>query len=342
MANNYLITGYWGEPHVTAENDRGLNVAISGPGRFVLPVGEQFKAEYIGNNTIRMYDGKLMNNGAAAGIPAGEFVDLLVAETGQGMNRNDLIVFQYSQDASTLIESGTFVVVQGEETSGTAVDPELTNEDLMTNKATFDQMALWRVSVEGTIISDPVQLFTVAKSLPEYAALITNAQTSADNAQASANKAQTTADNAATAATNAQTTANGKAPTSHASSETTYGKGTSSNYGHVKLSDSTSTTSGASAGIAATPTAVKAAYDLANTAKSNAATAQTTADNAASAAATAQSTANTKLDKSGGTMTGALIAAADSAVTTAKVRNSSLNSAETTPTKNGEIAWTYE
>jgi len=55
-----------------------------------------------------------------------------------------------------------------------------------------------------------------------------------------------------------------KAPTSHASSSTTYGAGTSSNYGHVKLSDSTSSTSGVSGGVAATPAAVKAAYDLAN------------------------------------------------------------------------------
>ena len=86
MADNYLITGYWGEPHVTAENDRGINAAIFGAGRFVLPVGEQFKAEYIGNNTIRMYDGKLMNNGAAGGIPVGEYIDLPIANAGQGMN----------------------------------------------------------------------------------------------------------------------------------------------------------------------------------------------------------------------------------------------------------------
>lgn len=39
MTENYLITGYWGEPHVTAENDRGINAAIFGAGRFVLPVG---------------------------------------------------------------------------------------------------------------------------------------------------------------------------------------------------------------------------------------------------------------------------------------------------------------
>lgn len=41
-------------------------------------------------------------------------------------------------------------------------------------------------------------------------------------------------------------------------------KATSSVLGHVKLSDSTSSTSAASTGVAATPKAVKAAYDLAN------------------------------------------------------------------------------
>ncbi len=62
----------------------------------------------------------------------------------------------------------------------------------------------------------------------------------------------------------------GKAPKSHASTGTSYGIGTGSNYGHVKLSDSTSSTSAAASGIAATPKAVKAAYDLANTANTTA------------------------------------------------------------------------
>ena len=56
----------------------------------------------------------------------------------------------------------------------------------------------------------------------------------------------------------------GAAPTSHASTGTTHGIGTSSKYGHVKLSDSTSSTSDASSGVAASSKAVKTAYDLAN------------------------------------------------------------------------------
>lgn len=164
MANNYLITGYWGEPHVTAENDRGIHAGIVGAGRFVLPVGNQFRAEYIGNNTIRVYDGKLLDNGAAAGIPAGEYIDLLIANAGQGMKRNDLIVFQYIKDASTLIETGTFIVVQGTEGSS-AADPELEQEDLLSGSALKDQFALWRVPVDGANIGEPEQMYNVSSNL---------------------------------------------------------------------------------------------------------------------------------------------------------------------------------
>lgn len=160
MTDNYLITGYWGEPHVTAENDRGINASIFGKGRYVLETGQQFRAEYIGDNTVRMYDGKLMNNGAAAGITAGEYVDLTVANAGQGKKRNDFIVFQYEKDG-TGIETGKFVVVQGTETSGTASDPILKQQDLLSNEATLDQYPLYRVFVSGTAIGTPEKTFTV-------------------------------------------------------------------------------------------------------------------------------------------------------------------------------------
>lgn len=162
---NYLITGYWGEPHVTSENIRGFNAAVFGPGRFVLPVGEKLRAEYIGNNTIRLHDGHLIDGGAQGGIPAGTYIDLLIPEAGQGMNRNDLIVFQYRKDASTLVESGDFVVVRGTETSGTAADPALSQQDILSGSATADQMALYRVPVNGATIGNPVALFAVAGTL---------------------------------------------------------------------------------------------------------------------------------------------------------------------------------
>lgn len=165
MAENYLITGYWGEPHVTAENERGINAGIVGPGRFVLPVGRQFQAEYIGNKTIRMYDGKLLDNGAAAGIPAGRYIDLFIPEASQGKQRIDLIVFQYSKDPATLIETGSFVVVSGVESATSPKEPGLMQSDLLTNEATYDQMPLWRVSVDGAVISEPVRRYEPSPAL---------------------------------------------------------------------------------------------------------------------------------------------------------------------------------
>ena len=77
--------------------------------------------------------------------------------------------------------------------------------------------------------------------------------------------------NAYKTATNASITGltNSKAPTDHSSTATTYGTGTSTKYGHVKLSDATNGTEGESGGVAATPAAVatvQAAVDALNTA----------------------------------------------------------------------------
>ena len=54
-----------------------------------------------------------------------------------------------------------------------------------------------------------------------------------------------------------------KAPLNHASTGTTYGVGDATNYGHLKLSDSVSSSNSTSNGCAATPKAVKTAYDKA-------------------------------------------------------------------------------
>jgi len=57
----------------------------------------------------------------------------------------------------------------------------------------------------------------------------------------------------------------GKAPTDHASTSTTYGKGTSSNYGHVKISDSlTDTTPAATGGVVPSMKAVSDLNDAIN------------------------------------------------------------------------------
>ena len=97
--------------------------------------------------------------------------------------------------------------------------------------------------------------------------------------------------------------------------------GTASGIGHVKLSDSTTSTSGVSGGVAATPAAVKSAYERGSLGVTNAATAQTKADSAYTLANTANTTANAAqatadaaLPLAGGTMSGTIKTTASQAL----------------------------
>lgn len=123
-------------------------------------------------------------------------------------------------------------------------------------------------SVSGGFAATPAAV----KSSYDLASQASRAASSAydlanEAGQVATDAAQTAAD-AQSAAEAAQAAVSGKAPTNHASTATTYGKGTSTNYGHVKLSDSILSTSSTNGGTAATPYAVKLAYDLANRAVS--------------------------------------------------------------------------
>lgn len=108
----------------------------------------------------------------------------------------------------------------------------------------------------------------------------------ANTALSTANSANTTAQNAANAAAAAQAAAALAAPKPHDSATDEYGKGTSSSFGHVKVSNNISTSAGSAAdGVAASSQAVNTLYN--------------------SLQAVSQ-TANNKVSKTGDTMTGIL------------------------------------
>lgn len=125
--------------------------------------------------------------------------------------------------------------------------------------------------------------------------IATNAQGVTD-AKNAAKAAQDTANQAVIDAAAALADSQTRAIKKHDSTTTEYGGGTGSNYGHVKLSDAVDSTSAASASIAATPKAVKAAYDAA-------ADAMEKAEEGVQAAANAQETANQGVIDAGAAMT---------------------------------------
>lgn len=122
-------------------------------------------------------------------------------------------------------------------------------------------------SVSGGIAATPVAVKSAYDLASQASGTASSAYDLANEAGQVATDAAQTAADAQSAAEAAQAAVGGKAPTNHASTATTYGKGTSTNYGHVKLSDSILSTSGTAGGTAATPGAVKKAYDLANRAE---------------------------------------------------------------------------
>ena len=80
-----IITGYVGSPHVTAEQDRDINIGIFGAESYVLRTGSQLKAEVSSNNEIKIRDGVIMHQGCAASIKKNTYDSLTIVNGSQGM-----------------------------------------------------------------------------------------------------------------------------------------------------------------------------------------------------------------------------------------------------------------
>ena len=131
-----IITGYTGSPHVTAEQDRDVNIGIFGAESYVLRTGSRLKAEVSSNNEIKVRDGVIMHQGCAASIKKNTYDSLTIANGSQGMKRVDLIVARYSRDQNTKEESLVLKVIQGTpKESGPAV-PGYTTGDIQAGDLT--------------------------------------------------------------------------------------------------------------------------------------------------------------------------------------------------------------
>ena len=161
-----IITGYTGSPHVTAEQDRDVNIGIFGAESYVLRTGSQLKAEVSSNNEIKVRDGVIMHQGCAASIKKNTYDSLTIANGSQGMKRVDLIVARYSRDQNTKEESLVLKVIQGTpKESGPAV-PGYTIGDIQAGALIAD-MPLYQVTLNGLNITEVKQLFATQDSIAE-------------------------------------------------------------------------------------------------------------------------------------------------------------------------------
>lgn len=175
-----IITGYTGSPHVTAEQDRDINIGIFGNESYVLRTGSQLTAEVSSNNEIKVRDGVIMHQGCAASIKKNTYDSLTITNGSQGMKRVDLIVARYSRDPSTNEESLTLKVIQGTPSENSPTVPGYTTGDIQSGDLVAD-MPLYQVILNGLNITEVKKLFSVQGSIAELSSNLSNANTVLEN-----------------------------------------------------------------------------------------------------------------------------------------------------------------
>lgn len=175
-----IITGYTGSPHVTAEQDRDINIGIFGNESYVLQTGSQLAAEVSSNNEIKVRDGVIMHQGCSASIKKNTYDSLAITNGSQGMKRVDLIVARYSRDPSTNVESLALKVIQGTPSENSPTVPGYTTGDIQSGDLVAD-MPLYQVILNGLNITEVKKLFSVQGSIAELSSNLTKTNTVLEN-----------------------------------------------------------------------------------------------------------------------------------------------------------------
>ena len=189
-----IITGYTGSPHVTAEQDRDINIGIFGNESYVLQTGSQLTAEVSSNNEIKVRDGVIMHQGCAASIKKNTYDSLAITNGSQGMKRVDLIVARYSRDPSTNAESLTLKVIQGTPSENSPTVPGYTTGDIQSGDLVAD-MPLYQVILNGLNITEVKKLFCLQGSIAELSSNLTKANSKITTTNANLTKTNTVLEN---------------------------------------------------------------------------------------------------------------------------------------------------
>lgn len=146
-----IITGYRAEAHITAQQDRNVNIGIFGDGTMILAVGSEMEATIISANEVQIADGTLVAQGCTAEIAYGTTESLTITSGTQDMYRTDLIVARYTKDSGTGVESMALVVIEGTPASSSPVTPSYTSGSIAGGDTTVD-FPLYKVNIDGITI----------------------------------------------------------------------------------------------------------------------------------------------------------------------------------------------
>lgn len=161
-------TGY----DVTAESDGSLYASFIGKDSYITKTGTQFEATVQSNNSIKIDSGDAVLNGRHFWISADDAEIVTINSGTSGYNRIDLICIQYEK-TSNGVETGSLVVIQGTETSGTPTVPDYTDGDILSGD-TLKQYPLYQVLIEGINITSVTKLFDTVSNVHSLQTLVVN------------------------------------------------------------------------------------------------------------------------------------------------------------------------
>ena len=153
-----IITGYRAEPHITAQQDRDVNIGIFGASAKILKgVGSEMAATVISANEVEVADGVLVAEGCTAEIQYGTTESMTIENGSQGMLRTDLIVARYTKAAGTAVEAMELVVIKGTPAASNPAVPSY-NEGTIADGDSPVDFPLYQVNLDGISITsvDPL------------------------------------------------------------------------------------------------------------------------------------------------------------------------------------------
>lgn len=146
-----LVTGYAGEPHVTAGQVASFNKATFGyndQGR-IFAKGNAFQAELIDANTCRIYGGDMIMQGRHIHMDDTDYEDLTIDAGATGWKRIDLIVIDYNRDPELGVETAELKVIKGTAVTGEPSTPSYVTGNIDVEYAA--QFPLWRIRLDGIV-----------------------------------------------------------------------------------------------------------------------------------------------------------------------------------------------
>ena len=177
-----IITGYRAEPHITAQQDRNVNMGIFGAGTHIVNIGSKMAATVVSANEITIADGLLVAEGCTAEIERGTSESLEIANGSQGMLRKDLIVARYTKASGTGVEDMQLAVITGTPAASNPALPSYNTGSIVQGDTLVD-FPLYTVNLDGISIESVDRMVEYAELARKAAVdgLITQMGTAALN-----------------------------------------------------------------------------------------------------------------------------------------------------------------